>query len=340
MKAVVSIHDDGGRMLAELTTAHNVDRLFTLSGKGAFSFDVNASDPGASRDTLLEGRPVVIWSPVLPPYVGYIQRIEENTFTRVLKVSGDNLALTLYERVLPLNCTFLDCLAGGIAMQLLALVNSTNFSGVLPLPLTELGSPILGTFDASNGTLGDMLDELADKTGNEWWVEQRVERNRLVAYLHWGARGRNKSLSILLEEGIHFTKSEYARDALGYTQAAIAVGGTGAMADRPTGSGTPAQTSTIGPALARETVQYLPLDSDVAVLTDAAQTAMDHPTTAKETLALTINDVLDWGSIEPGDYVSVLMVNAYFGGVERLVRILAIQPDEAAGECDLAVEVE
>jgi hypothetical protein len=289
---------------------------------------------------LYDDEPVTISRAVRPPYLGFIGRIEENPSARVCRVSGDNRSSIFYDRTLPADCKFTGQLAGGIAMQMLTLVNSTNPTGVYPLPSKVSGSSVRGTFDASNAKLGDALDELSDKTGDDWWLEEIVRRNRISVYLNWGTRGFDKSHNVVLEEGVHFTASEYIRDVLGSASAAAAVGGTGAIADRIRAIQSASSIGVnYGFALNRELVEYFPLDEDEAVLSDAASTMLRKPTTSPETLPLTINNILPWGDIEPGDIVRVKLPNAGFSGVDCDVQVIALQPDEASGEMDLAVEL-
>lgn len=357
----VTLHADGGRMLAEVLTAHRIDRVFAVSGKAPFSFNIASNDGQANGDTIREGRIVVISSTTgLPPYVGSIDRIEEDPDTRTVEVSGDSLEAILYGRQLPLDATFEGQSAGSIARQMLALVNSTNPTGIWASTRSEPGTPIRGTFDASGSMLGNALDDLAERTGDEWWLEHVVERGRIENFLRWGKRGVDKSMSIHLQEGVHFSRAEYVRDALGLVQSVAVIGGGAAVADRsaavisssrPSGytergtvreSASEAHRRSLavrGPALSREIVEYLPLDQDEAVLADAAARALEEPLTAAEELDLTINAVLDWGDFGPGDVVRAVLPNVGFGGVSRRVRVLAMQPDEDAGECDLAVRV-
>jgi hypothetical protein len=320
-------------MLAELPTATDIDCLLTISGHGAFSFKVVASDPGANRDTIKQGNLVAIRG--AHAYIGIIGRIEEEH--GVLEVSGDSWASLLYERRIPLGVSYSNHAAGIIALQALQLVNSHNPTGFLPSLRNEPCGPFRGTFQAGGTYLGDALDDLADKVGQEWWLEQIVGRNSLQGFLHWGMRrGGDLSGSIHLTDGIHFTSSKYVQDILGTAQSVQMVGGGADIANRPSAT----QSTTFqGPTLSREKVEYLPSDEELAVLSDAAQAALVNPLVAAESLPLTINTKLDWRLIRPGDIITVILPDTYFGCVRRRVRILAMQPDEAAGEMDLAVKV-
>jgi hypothetical protein len=320
-------------MLAELPTASDINCLLTISGHGAFSFKVVASDPGANRDTIKQGNLVVIRG--AHAYIGIIGRIEEEH--GVLEVSGDSWASLLYERRIPLRVSYSNHAAGIIALQALQLVNSHNPTGFLPSVRNEPCGPFRGTFQAGGMYLGDALDDLADRIGQEWWLEQIVGRNSLQGFLHWGMRrGSDLSGSIHLTDGIHFTSSKYVQDILGATQSVQMVGGGADIADRPSATQSGALQ---GPTLSREKVEYLPSDEELAVLSDAAQAALVNPLVAAESLPLTINTKLDWRLIRPGDIITVILPDTYFGCVRRRIRILAMQPDEAAGEMDLAVKV-
>ncbi len=364
MRAIVKVRDDfpPHHILAELTTAHDVDRVMALHGPGTFAFAIATNDGQASRDTVREGRIVTIESTTgRPAYIGRIERMEENTGRGRVEVSGDGIAQILYERVLPLDLVLNEQAAGTIAMRLLSVVNSTNPTSIWPSPGTEPGTPMRGSFAAGASSLGEMLDEMASLTGDEWWLESVLDQRQMQNFLRWGGRrGTDKSYTIHLQEGIHFSASEYARDALGFAQGVVVVGGGGDLADRPAGvrsfdtpsafplkgtviegaSEAHVRSLTLSPALARERVEFLPLEDDESILEGAAQRAMEIPTTAAETLRLTVNDRVAWSLYGPGDHLRVILASVNFGGISRRVRVLALQPDEDAGEQELIVKVE
>jgi hypothetical protein len=364
MRAIVKIRDDfpPHRILAELTTAHDVDRLMALHGPGDFAFAIATNDGQASRDTVREGRIVTIESTTgLPAYIGRILRMEEDTGRGRIEVSGDGIPQILYERSLPLDLVLNEQAAGTIAMHLLSLVNSTNPTSIWPSTRGEPGTPLRGSFQAGASSLGEMLDEMAALTGDEWWVESVLDQRQMQNFLRWGRRrGTDKSYAIHLQEGIHLSASEYARDALGFAQSVTVIGGGGDLADRPAGLSTfdtpsafqrkgtvveraseaHVRSLTLSPALARETVEVRPLDEDESILQGAAQRLMEIPTTAAETLRLTVNDRVSWSLYGPGDHLRVILASVNFGGISRRVRVLAVQPDEDAGEQELIVKVE
>jgi len=162
-----------------------------------------------------------------------------------------------------------------------------------------------------------------------------------------------------LYEGKHFTASSYKETSQGIARSAIAIGGGEVVSDRPAAAATmgrPASVSgkatviggtsevqmrnlTVGMTLARDVVVNLPLDIDEAVLASAAQKALEVPANAAEELYLTLAPSAPW-DLGPGDSFTAVLPNIRFGGVSRKVRLLDLQPKEAAGLRDTAVKVE
>jgi hypothetical protein len=364
--AIVTVHDDSPpyTMLAEFRTAHDVNRLLVHSpadkGAGAFDFAISATDPQANRDTVKSGLVVVIRSthPGCPAFVGRIDLIEHDPDAGIVKISGAAYDQVLFERVLPQDCVFESQAAGSIAAQLLRLANSRNPTGVWPD--TSPGTPIQGQFDAGSAMLGDALNDLAGKTGDEWWLDYRVSRQKLEITLRWGPkRGEDRTSEIVLREGKDFATATYTEDGLGSAKSAVAVGGGATLADRPAAAvsrqaasatgkaptvGAPSEafsrgSAPLGVTLSREVALYFPLDSDEAVLARTAQRMLEVPDNAAEAFTLVLSPLAPW-DIQPGDVVRAVFPSVDFGGVERNVRILSIQPAEVTGERDIAVSVE
>ncbi|MCJ7510784.1 MAG: hypothetical protein MUP14_07860 [Dehalococcoidia bacterium] len=352
-------------MLAEYRTAHDINRLLVHTpadkGVGSFSFAISRDDPQANRDTVRKGLVVAIRSTKAgcPPFVGRIDDVEHKDDGTV-EITGPAYAQVLFERALPQDCSFSSEAAGAIAMQLLRLANTQNPTGVWPSKLSEPGSPVRGDFDAGSAQLGDALNDLADKTGDEWWLEEIISRQKIEIALRWGRRrGQDRSREILLYEGKHFTTSSYKETSQGVARSAIAIGGGEAVSDRAAAAATMGRPASVsgkatviggasevqmrnvaaGMTLARDVVVNLPLDTDEAVLAAAAQKALEAPANAAEELTLTLAPSAPW-DLEPGDSFTAVLPNVRFGGVSRKVRLLSLQPDEATGERDVAVQVE
>jgi hypothetical protein len=94
----------------------------------------------------------------------------------------------------------------------------------------------------------------------------------------------------------------------------------------------------VGQLIARDVYDLRARDTDPTVLADAANRAYERPTTAAESLSLTITS-RQWALLNPGDTVTARFHSLGFGGLTRAVRIDAMQPDESTGECDLDVTV-
>ncbi len=362
MKAIVTIHSEGSPhpMLAELVTARRIDRVFVISGKAPFAFEIAVSDSQKSDDVIRIGRFVVIWSTAgLSPYVGRIDQIEDQPDRGTIEISGNSLATILYERQLPLETSFSNQTAGFMALQMLALVNNTNSTGIWPKVSSDPGTPIRGTFDASSAILGRALDKLAAQTGDEWWMEYQIDRQHIEAYLSWGRdHGVDKSYAIHFQEGVHFVSAQRVRDALGFAQSVAAVGGGAPVSERSAAVSSRARTSgqgrgtfvdaasepykrttTLPVSLTRESVQFLPLDNDIAVLSDAARRALEIPLVADEEFRLIVNAIIDWRTYQPGDYVQGILHSMGETGVSRRLQILATQPAEYKESMKLRVRV-
>jgi len=365
--AIVTVHDDfpSFAMLAEFRTAHDINRLLVHTpadkGPGTFSFAISRDDPQANRDTLRKGLVVAIRSTKAgcPPFLGRIDDVDHRDDGTV-EVTGPAYAQVLFERALPQDCSFSGQAAGVIAMQLLRLANSQNPTGVWPSKASEPGSPIRGDFDAGIAELGAALNDLADKTGDEWWLEEIISRQKIEIALRWGRRrGQDRSREIALYEGKHFTASSYKETSQGVARSAIAIGGGEAVSDRAAVAvtmGRPASVSgkatviggasevqmrnvAAGMTLARDVVVNLPLDTDEGVLAAAAQKSLEVPANAAEEVYLTLAPSAPW-DLGLGDCFTAVLPNVRFGGVSRKVRLLSLQPDEAMGERDVAVSVQ
>jgi len=354
MKALIEVRYEWTphRLIADLE-GFRVDRVLTRTGRGAFAF--NVVNRGLHREILLEGRIVVIKSTEsILPYVGVITEIAEDAASGVVEVSGDNYASTLYNAALDSNAAVSNMDAGKIAANLLMQAQGNGRSLFIE-PGVMQGTPLLlasGSINLGTQSLGAAYDALAERVNDEWWLEHLVTRTQIRTYLYWGKRGTDHSATTYLEEGRDFTGATYKRDALGALRSVIAVGGGGPVGGRPSVAvsnrpGAMAATAErvnfgaageLGPLVARDVYAVRPRDDDRTVLADAAKRAYERPTTARESLAVTITS-RQWALLNPGDSVSARFHSLNHGGLIRVIRINAMQPDESTGECDLDVTV-
>jgi len=358
MRSLIEIRDERPphRILADVD-AFRVDRLLTTTGRGAFAF--NLPNVGIDRDLLREGRMVVIKSTVgIPAYVGVITQQEEDTAAGVVEVSGDNYASIAYNLALNRTAPVSNVDAGTLARRALAQAQGGGRSIFLEAGVC-IGTPLRlagGSINFGSQLFGAALDALAARVGDQWWIEHDVTRARVRSYLYWNRRrGVDLAGSVYLEEGRDFIVGAYKRDGLGFVRTAIAIGGGGPIDGRPSaavgdiGSGLTARADRVeqeltdpadvaGPLIARDLVELRAVDDDVTVLAQAARRARERPTTARETLALT-STLTAAAQFNPGDTVTARFHSVNYGGLIRPIRINAMQPDEASGECDLDVSV-
>lgn len=363
MKAIVSIHRarPPHKRIAELPSAARVDRLLTRTGKGKFAFDVPhaAIHLSDGADLVELGDLVVIQSTVagIRDYVGVITLLEEEAGSGVVEVSGDNYTSVLYGISVSRNLSFSNRGAGDIARSMLRQSHGMGRSvflregSLVGTPLYAFTAPI--NFGSQH--VGTALDALVTRTGDEWWVSHRVTRNGVKHYLNMNTRrGYDLSRRVYLEEGRDFTSVRYKRDALAQVRSVVAVGGGAPIGARPSAAvannitGTAAQADRVepprGPTVptsplgARDYIDVRPLDADRTTLAQAAQRRYKNPITYKESVAVTI-PLTRAATFAPGDFISMRFFSLHRAGFVRVIRVNAIQPDEASGEADLDVTI-
>jgi hypothetical protein len=348
MKAIVEIrHERPPHALIEELQAFNVDRVLSKTGRGPFALDVVRAN--VHRHVLKHGRLVVIGSTTeIMPYVGRITHLEENAGTGTVEVSGDNYASILYGMALN-RTTPASGGAGRIAERLLIEAQGMGRS-VFIQSAVKTGATLAGTINFGSQHLGAALDALAKRVDEEWWIEHLVTRRSVEHYLRWEHRRGTTRRDVVLTEGVHFTAVQYKTDALGAIRSATAVGGAGPIDARPSvvAATNPAQAarkaeqvhSATGPAtsplIARDVIEHRPLDTNPTVLADVARRAIERPTIASESMGFTITSDV-WPYLHPGDTVRGRWFSVN-NGLDRWVRISAMQPDESTGECDVALE--
>lgn len=357
MKALVTVHQarPPHRVVMDVDGALRVDRLLTRTGRGKFAFDVRHS---IGRDINL-GDLVSIRSTVqgVATYVGVVTSLEEQAGSGVLEVSGDNFASVLYGIAIGKGLTYSNRGAGEIARQLLREAQSFG-RGVFLQEGTLRGTPLYaGTAPISFGGqhLGNALDALCKRTGDEWWITHRQTRSDIGHYLQLRTqRGIDLSRVLYLEEGRDFTTIAYKRDALGQVRAVVAVGGGAQVAVRPVVTVTPnlqaaaggaeksetprAATVTTTPFGARDAIEYNLNDTDLTGLAESAQRRYKYPPTFAQSLAVTI-PLTRAATFDAGDSIAMRFYSLRRSSDVLVARVNAMQPDEATGECDLDVTI-
>lgn len=356
MKAIITIRDEipPHKILADVSGSR-VDRLLTRTGRGRFAFNTLPGTPPTDLATFREGRIVEIASTTrIATYTGVITQTQ-TTAGGLLEVSGDNYSSVLYNPGLPASLRASNIDAGYWARQLLRyaqLGGRSVFVEAGVLRGSRLSSREAVEFGAQ--TLGSALDRLAKTVDDEWWIYPESSRARLRHRLYWRhRRGVDVSATVYLEEGRDFSAARYKRDGLGMIRSSIAVGGGGPVGERNS-VGISSRFAALGklaqqaikvpasdrarPLLDRDLYLYRATESDRTVLHDAARRAYTRPVTAAESLAVTVTS-RQWPVLNVGDWITMRFHSFGTTGLIRRVRIDAMQPDEDAGECDMAVSL-
>jgi hypothetical protein len=355
MKSLVAIHHERPPhpLIADVE-AFSVDRVLSRAGRGPFAFD--APMESMHRHVLQHGRIVVITSTAgALPYVGVIKHTEQDAASGTVEISGDNYTSVLYGLGLPRTARVENRGAGRIAEQLLQEGQGMGHSVFIRSAATT-GARLTSTFDFGSQTLGQALDGLAKRTGDEWWLEHIVERNRIAHVLRWERSRGVTRRDTILQEGTHFAAASYKTDALGTVRTVTAIGGGGPLAGRTSvavgqlpgqASGMAGQVQTlsltgtaappVSPLIARDVIAYRPLDTSATVLADVARRALERPAIAAERMAFTLVSSV-WSRLYPGDWIRARWHSLNYGGLDRWIRVSAMQPDEDGGTCVVAVE--
>lgn len=342
--------------IGELRTARNIDRAWSLMQPGILALNISRSEE-IDRDVLRTSNILVIESEVTAPWVGYLLTAEEDLGAGEIEITGQEMTAALDVRLTSASDKYDDSISSGrIFQQIGAAVNGRAFTG-LSMPASSLGA-IVEDVDLAAQTMSEALDELHDRTGNEWWADYSVRPQRVEATLRWGTRqGFDLADSVHLYEGYHFAKLVYRQDATRSQESATAFGGVGAP------SGRAAVTRTAGaargsfgglieaasaaavraiadlpPGLRSERAVLVPTTSNEAELSREARQALEKPLGSAEQFSAVVNGLIDWHLLALGNTVTI---NAYpkLRPTSRKMRIVGVQPDEESGVNELILEV-
>lgn len=323
---------------------------------------------------------VVRSSEGIAPYLWIVDTLTDDTESGLVTIDCQEWSSLLYRRQVPLEFTASSKRPTAVAKQLLDLVNGRNpthiRSGELSssrLILPDQRLPLGGN------TLGAAFDELALRTDSEWWVEYKASWEAVEPILYWAERrGHDRASNIVVDGLFHLTEATYRRDEEDVAQTAQYLGGGDAVADAPAGGisiGSAIATAkpsiggriepadsfterlalnrTLGPGARRESSESLPSEESETSLVQSSQRRQKLPIAARQSLECQLrypwpgSTSGNWGidesvaPLRPGDIITVRLPQALFGrGVQLIARILAMQPDEAAGTLGLVIEVQ
>jgi hypothetical protein len=288
--------------LAELTTAHAVNRAYAQMAASPATVVISKTDPAVTNDVLRLGNFLVIESDEVEPWIGRLLAVNETS------AGAFELAAKSWEDVLSTATHGI----GGFTLQglspakhakdVLIDANQETETGVRPPAVTDQGTRMTTTSGAAaSGTVLVRLQGLATVSGEEWWLEVTSSPRRLTATLRWGTQGRDHSGALHLWEGAHFVQVEHLHDIAGLTP-------------------------------------QVRLVTEPRRVTQQAPELSQGSNVEADRFALRVNGLVDWRLLGIGDVITVHAVTG-LGQVTRRVRITGLKPDEERGELGLLNEV-
>lgn len=355
--------------VAVLTSAHGLDRSYTgmaalqtgkQMGQAALSLAVNdASFAGLRRRGYLEhGALLAVESPGLPVWAGPILTIEEDGGSGTIELAALSIEALLDGRATPQREEYRN-LGTGVALRaLLDAANARNHTGILASLRLENDQPIEELKVGGESVL-EALNEMAARYGMEYWVEVARTPRKLDFRLRKGYRqGLDLSGEMHLYEGVHFTGA-YKSDLTQIKASVTAIGdfgrevagrrSVGRFVDAPGidfgapvlergGERTARALRGMPAGLRNERVLFEVMTDSLSELGEVARRAHEAPLGAGEMF----NDFVYFGQVDP----EALRVGNYYtrhgehqGLTQvRVVRVLGLQPDEAAGGAQVVTE--
>jgi hypothetical protein len=345
--------------VAELVTADNIDRSFVLMDMGHAVCDVARTDPQLTSDAVKIGNLLVVESDVTQPWAGFIVSLDEALGSGSIEVSAVDFAAALEVRLANQGLVYESSIgSGSIFLDLIRSANARAHTGVLTPGVVANGPAISGIALGAQSVLAG-LNELHDRTDYEWWLDVSVRAARVECVARWDSQqGLDLSGHVALIENVHFGSLSYRLDSSQISEAAVAIGGGGVVADRSSitfsaatspGRNRIGGSIEMGSQLAVRSVADLPaglrtervvFDPGTTLETELsrqARRALERPLGAGERFTLTANDSADWSKLGVGNYIRIV-ASFGLGDINRRVRIVGMQPDEEMGVCELVVE--
>ncbi len=351
----VFIHNPWGpyERIAELTTAHNVDRSYERMqpGSAVVELPVRNLDPRPIR----QGNLLVIVSRDQPVWAGPILMMKNQLSSGTLTLSAIGLAALLDGRVSPQGQQYTTYTGSGRVIR--DLLNNANAHGHTGISLGRIEpGPSVDDLIVGGQTVMQSLEELYNRTNFEWWLDIEAGAGHINATLNWGwKQGEDLASKVHLWYGRHFKEVELDNDVSKGKQVTVAYGGFGQrIPDRPAVS----RSAAIGPqridigalvmqnegAGAFRTEQDLPASlrterSHIEVTTSSpgelgrrASKEQLRQVLAETAAPFTANKLCDWNALKVGNYVTLHAPVGFPGNVDGPVRITGVQPDDELGE--------
>lgn len=344
--------------LATLKTASGVNRAFHWMNYGPASFTIARNDPVITnaRYALVRGAWVVIESNKAKPWVGFIRRISETLGDASITAECSEISGLLDVKAMRQTAQ-MTAASGGVFKQVIRDTNARGHSGLFLPSDVEPGPRV--SIDLAGETAFNALNEMAERTGFEWWVDAEISSAFIKAQVRWGYRqGYDNSKTVKLYEGKHFADLDYTFDTRGARQSVTIYGGVGELKERTTvtrsanysprggvlGTGFEAagedysRNLDVPPSLRSEDVFFRVMTSDRTELSMETQRQMERGLATSESGTALCNNSFDWRSVGVGDFVQLVTHNTGLGAINRKVRVTGVQPDEANGRLTLTWE--
>ncbi len=346
--------------IAELVTAHDINRSFAILEPGQADVRISRLDPQISTDTLRRGNLLEITGPHTPTWVGPITALDESRQAGQVAISAIEMSAILQRRSAAEGDVFDEGAGGNIFEALVRRANRRAHTGMVVSSLIESSTPIRD-FDASGQQVLDAINDLADATNNEWWIEVTIATpSRLEVVLHWGERqGYDQAAETVLQEP-NLIDLRRRQDVSQVREVVNIIGGGGSIASRPAVSRSASRAGvdaadlggpveSLNEALVRQFIDTAPIlrgeltilvpgTSDRTELSRLAAQAAERPLATAEIFTARVNDQLNWSEIHLGDYLRVKTDRLALGPINRKLRVRAMQPDEEMGELELVLE--
>lgn len=339
--------------IAELTTAHNVDRSYERMQPGNAVVELPAR--GLDPRPIKQGNLLVIVSRDQPVWAGPILQMENTLSTGNLTLNAIGLAAILDGRVAPLGQTYSDWTGSGrVVRDLLNNANGRAQTGITA-GVFEPG-PSIDSLQVGGQSVMQALEELHNRTNYEWWLDIEAGPGHLNAKLCWGRKqGRDLTAKAHLWYGLHFKDASLRNDVSRGKQVTTSVGGLGRMLkDRVAVTRSAAlgpQRIDMGglvmqgePSGLFRTVQDLPAGMrnervQMEVMTESpgelgrrASRQEERELLAETSIQFTANKIYDWNNLRVGNYVTLHAPIGLPGTADGPVRLTGVQPDDELGE--------
>lgn len=344
-----------------LRNVSDVSYASELMGAGLFRFRMPINDTqGVVEGDLIAFKSGLTGASKVPPFVGYVERIQSAEKGAYVDVTGREWAGLLEERTTLQERTYRGA-SGDIAREIVRRANGRNQMGITVLG-NKASTPVIGPVTVRAQPVSDALVDIVALSGWEWQItyEAGVQARALFT---WRPRaGFDMRRTVHLFSNV-IVDAEYSADNLHDRQMVQIIGTSiGEFATRPSAIVTndgpvayqdmaqiratsvrnPNQRTVKGRSVttSREAVIINP---DLPDRLSVARVARDEAIAAAiagEAIRMTVGPSAPLRDLMPGNTITVHLPNARYGsGVSRPFRIYGFQPDENQGPSNIIGKV-